>query len=702
MLLLLVIALAPLTMVSFLDVRATSHLGENLANRTSEAIIREVGFRLQQWIDEKAEWARAGRNLIQQTLRFQAREVERNLALSSAPATRIFENADFERDPSPVPGLEESRSHFRYDEGRAMFEPLRVSYAALSFHFSPGTPRGALGADVRRLAAMLEFYRVLHASPQELIHWQYTGLENGLFCSYPGHGGYADDYDPRLRPWYIEARQKGEFTWFGPYVDASSKELVLTACQPIRRHGVFAGVTALDITVRELVGLLQPPSSWPKGGRAMLVALEQRHGRTELLVRAQPEYAMPRKASKTSSEAATLESSDAAGLQKLAGDLEQNRSGLLRMPYEGKECLWIYGPIRGENLHLVAIVPYEEVIAEAKAAQQDAIQQTRVQMDGLRLMFAFVILALLLAALIGSRAVTRPIRDLADAARRVGEGRLDTRVDIRTRDEIEELGQAFNQMAPQLQERLVIKHSLELAREVQQQLLPSAPPRIAGLDVAGRNLSCDETGGDYFDFIEISGEPPLLAVAVGDITGHGIASAMLMAGARGTLRACVHRPVALGGWLTRLNQQFSGDVSGGRFLTLFLLLVDPRARAVRWASAGHDGAILFSPASGAFDELGGGGLPLGIEASANYEEFGPRTLNPGDVLVIGTDGIWEAANPRGERFGKEALREVIRRHARLSAGEMVRAIHEAVADFREGLPPADDVTVVVLRVTDPV
>jgi sigma-B regulation protein RsbU (phosphoserine phosphatase) len=298
----------------------------------------------------------------------------------------------------------------------------------------------------------------------------------------------------------------------------------------------------------------------------------------------------------------------------------------------------------------------------------------------------------------GSRAVTRPVRRLADAAERIAGGDLDAVVNVETNDELGHLSRTFNDMVPKLKDRLQLRESMSLAMEVQQSLLPSAPPQVDGLDVAGESIYCDETGGDYYDFLDVS---PLgatrLAVAVGDVTGHGIAAALLMTAGRALLRSNAERVDSIAELLGAINKHLTADTPAGRFMTMFCAVIDSKQRHMRWASAGHDSPLIYLPASGDIHEFDDGGIPLGIEAEWRYEEFDYRGLEPGTVIVIGTDGVWESANAQGELYGKERLRELIRLHAADSAEVISDAITRSIAEFRGSEPQRDDVTLVVVK-----
>src|SRR5262249_28642064 len=160
---------------------------------------------------------------------------------------------------------------------------------------------------------------------------------------------------------------------------------------------------------------------------------------------------------------------------------------------------------------------------------------------------------------------------------------------------------------------------------------------------------CEQTGGDYFDFIDIAplSESSLL-VAVGDVMGHGIAAALLMASARAALRSRALDAPALGALMTRTNDVLASNNRHNRFMTLPLLKIDGATGRVSWASAGHDPAIVFDPAADRFTELEGGDVPLGVMEGVEYPEYHSDPLTPGSVLVIGTDGIWEMLDDRQE------------------------------------------------------
>jgi len=293
--------------------------------------------------------------------------------------------------------------------------------------------------------------------------------------------------------------------------------------------------------------------------------------------------------------------------------------------------------------------------------------------------------------------LSRPFRDIIAVLHQIKSGRLNERVQVVSNDELGYTGDAINDMAGGLQERERMRRSLSLAREVQQSLLPSTAPQIPGIQIVGKSLYCDETGGDYFDFMELerSGSRRLAAV-IGDVCGHGVSAALLMTSIRALLRARTNLPGGPQEIIRFLNRQISLDTEEtGQFVTLFYLEVDPQTRALEWVRAGHEPAYLYRPQADRFETLDGQGAALGIEGESRYAA-NRSFAHPGEILVLTTDGIFETRRRR-EMFGRRRFMDVVRRAHQLNAAGIRDAVLEAVDDFRGRLPQEDDVTLVVIK-----
>ena len=255
-------------------------------------------------------------------------------------------------------------------------------------------------------------------------------------------------------------------------------------------------------------------------------------------------------------------------------------------------------------------------------------------------------------------------------------------------------------MAALEKEHRRVRQSLSLAMEVQQNLLPQDTPKIAGLDIAGTSIYCDETGGDYYDYLTAGDNAAdKIGVVVGDVSEHGIPSALLMATVRAQIRQRYSQSGGIEQVICDVNRQLAQDVQDtGRFMTLFLADINRPSGQILWLNAGHEPAIIYSPESGIFDELAGrGSLPLGITDSFKYKAT-RQDISPGQILAIATDGIFETQNPNGEMFGRQRFYDIIRQNTTRTAGHILKATLEAVDNFRKDLPPEDDLTLVVVKI----
>ncbi|UCF01025.1 MAG: SpoIIE family protein phosphatase [Deltaproteobacteria bacterium] len=313
--------------------------------------------------------------------------------------------------------------------------------------------------------------------------------------------------------------------------------------------------------------------------------------------------------------------------------------------------------------------------------------------------FLFILLILLLIRWVTGRTVSS-IRDVSSAAENVAQGDYSASLQVKTQDEVGQLIRNFNTMVSQLQERMKLKEALGLAMEVQQSLLPRKAPEIAGFDIAGKSIYCDETGGDYYDFIEFSDvDKEHIGIAVGDVAGHGIAPALLMTSVRAFLRSRVlMQPGDLAEAITDVNRLLCIDTyETGNFMTLFFVVLDPGNGEVRWVRAGHEPAMVYDPSTDSFSELYGDGIALGVDETWAFEENRQELWSDSQIALIGTDGVWESENPQGEGFGKKRLREIIRKHKHQTSQEIVHAITEALANHRQAAPQQDDITMVVIK-----
>lgn len=525
-------------------------------------------------------------------------------------------------------------------------------------------------------------------------------------------------YDARNRPWYTAALRTPGAVWTAPYfwfgTTGGESE---TGCGYTRviNHpitGRYVGVLTVDVTLSALSDFL----------RALPLA---RSGRIYVIDNAGMMVASSHSAVNSSKgERLSLAQSPDDVARGLAGALQaqspacssaptrtpaaiSTATQTLRVPVDGQPSrarVTVYSPFPGIDWRIITVMPETAFLSDARGAQRRAVAFAGAAAIG----------ALLLGVLLGRR-VSDPLLRLSRHVSSIGAGNFAERLQLRSARELTVLADATNVMAGQLRQRMELEQSLAVANEVQQCLLPPADFQSpTGLDVAGVSRYCENTGGDYYDFIDVRGgdqgdgtkpDENRLLVAVGDVTGHGVAAALLMATARAAVRACSRSGQSPAQILGNVNHLLADDRCHDRFMTMALLEVDPAARAVRWASAGHDPIFLFDPTVGEPVELRDGGLLLGVEPVVDYADHARAGLHRGTVLFVGTDGIWETksgAGPEGETreaemYGKERLRHFLRTHAHRPARDIARDLESDLSRFRGGRPARDDVTFVIVK-----
>ena len=234
---------------------------------------------------------------------------------------------------------------------------------------------------------------------------------------------------------------------------------------------------------------------------------------------------------------------------------------------------------------------------------------------------------------------------------------------------------------------------LELAGRIQQELLPRETPRIKNFDVAARCVPAVSVSGDFFDFfIEAGGRH---AIVVGDVAGHGVGSALIMASVHSRMRSIKNHNESPDDLLTEVNQGLFEDRLPTLFITAFVATLNSETREVCWASAGHP-AILID-ADGNVTELEPTGLPLGVVAHERYTCGDAFELTPGSILAIMTDGLQESRNEAGEFFGNVRLRTTLSTLRQQSAAEIVERVVDDVQTYCNPEVPKDDLTIVIVK-----
>jgi len=245
-------------------------------------------------------------------------------------------------------------------------------------------------------------------------------------------------------------------------------------------------------------------------------------------------------------------------------------------------------------------------------------------------------------------------------------------------------------------DRVVMKRDLEIARDIQKWLLPATPPLVPGLSIAFATRAANTVAGDYYDVFPRAADGSRFLLAIADVAGKSIPAALLMATFQASLKTLSSVPCSLTELITGMNRYAtSNSQEGRRFTTAFLAEFDAGTRTLTYINAGHNTPILRRN-GGMIERLDKGGLPLGIDAQAAYET-GTVSLEPGDWLVIFTDGVVEAINQYDAEYGEQRLLNVLQAGSSAPPEELLHRIIGDVDAFVGETPQHDDITCMLLK-----
>lgn len=320
---------------------------------------------------------------------------------------------------------------------------------------------------------------------------------------------------------------------------------------------------------------------------------------------------------------------------------------------------------------------------------------------------SIMVLAGILVSLVLSRGLSKPIVALSKGAEEFGKGNLNYRLYFKRRDEFQGLAQAFNTMAISLQEymheleqetsrRERLESEVRIASEMQQALLPETPPAIEGLELAGWSQPSKEVGGDFYDFIVMA--PGVVALAIGDATGKGVSAALMTTECASILRTLsteIHEPREL---LRRTNEEFFKRVEQThRFVTLSLIVIDVNRGVAKYASAGHPHPRFFNKTTGKSHWLAvESSFPLGIVREDSFSQV-ELALQPGDTIVMYSDGLTDAQNFENELYGEDRIVAVLDRVGGRPLEDILEALRDDAFRHMNGRDLFDDMTLVAVR-----
>ena len=584
-LVLLAASLVPLLAVTWITQNASRRLGNTISERVQNTLTDTVRQEMVRATRSYAAFSHLGGVTTELALRVLAGKAELALALPPPSPTRIFYAADFD-DPRTAPkDMAPSKNHpIQYKGSVVSYRPISQSHP--NFLLAPGTIKEDVARDISRFTRLSSVLRGLSQGYGEGLIWAYVSLENGVHISYPGHGGYPTGYDPRKRHWYEMAKKSNAPTWH-QMVDATTHQLTLTVSVPFKRpDGSLAGVAGMDIKIAHALVESESTSRWSQKMSSFIVGQETNSGSNKGRIWV---ISSRKKSGPPDSKRGGEIFSQNSEIEKLFHRIKDKKSGYLDMPYKGVDSLWAYAAMIA-NQYFVIVVPKSEIMTLPKEVGQMFVEYSHNQtaITGVAVLLALFLVGIV--AFFTSRISTGHILTIIDAWKRLAKGDFSVRLKATMKDERAQLINAFNEIVPKIEEHMRMSYALGLAQEVQQSLLPQSDPSLAGFDIAGASIYCDETGGDYYDFIETNrdGQPGLTAV-VGDVSGHGVSSALLMATARALIMLRASMPGEAASIISDVNRHLSLDTAKtGNFMTFFYSELTELGTEVRWVRAGHD------------------------------------------------------------------------------------------------------------------
>ena len=694
--LLLMISLVPLAVYFLLDVTFSRIARDRVENTLKSSLETRAEETLVEIIDHYEETLKMSAQAVRYALRHYANQVQQSLWAidadvppSSHPYLTWLSKENFTK------GIRT----YRFVTATGYQEHALDLESQLLFP-KQDNALNPLSSSLSHLTATCKDMYAIH--PESRV-WIYTILTDGTVTLYPSVGfwPYEPDYDFRLQPWFINTKRNRQFTPT-PRIEPLTGKSVMTVAMPLfERDGSFAGVVALDIDLSGMLGRISLPEQWQEGAWKLVIQLPQDKDWQADDVKVISSTTFGQSHEDPEKPFNLVDICDPNTIQAMIEDSQQGHTGSLRASCNGVDSFWVYGPSAGRFGFPVLVVPYQRIVEQANTAQQVLFRNNIRAIQMVTILIFGVIVAAVVLAVLRARNLTVPITHLADASGKLAQGDFRVRVDIKTNDELQLLGEVFNQVGPRLQERQKIKQSLDLARQIQQHFLPTENIELNHFQIAGTCRYCDETGGDYYDLFDLRAVAPgRVGLVLGDVSGHGIPAAMLMISTGSILRNNAPRHgdnLALA--IAELNRHLVKNSEPDKFMTLFYGLLDDENKTLTWTSAGHDPAIWYHARSAEFSELQNTGMPLGIMDAAEFGRADPITLRAGDIVIIGTDGIWEARNASEEQYGKKRLLDFITTHKDESAEQMASSVVESVLEFCSDSAPADDITLIVIKCT---
>ncbi len=521
---------------------------------------------------------------------------------------------------------------------------------------------------------------------------------------------FVDHYDPRDRDWYQEAVETGKSVFTETYLDTFGRLLISCAAPVYGRGTKPVGVLAMDILIEDINHSVVSARVGNRG----YVFLMNHDG----YVVSAPDLAV---VDGTYESVNLMEQEE---MKTLAERMASGQSGLISFVKDGEDVFAAFEPIAPTGWSMAMVLPQEEVIAPAVVSYENILENTsraNAQMEGIvhsamvgvLALSALILLGVLFFTEVRSRKITEPITRLTKEVAVIGQGNLDHTVEMHTGDELETLGNAFNQMTKSLGEymenlaevtadRERIATELNVASTIQSSMLPCifpAFPDQKDFDIYADMHPAKAVGGDFYDFFKT--DENHLWVVIADVSGKGVPAALFMVIAKTMLKNYAGFGASPAEVLAIVNDRLCENNEADMFVTVFIGVFEISSGIFTFSNAGHNYPLLYRK-GGAFDWLKSS--PDFVIAGMEGMKFRDNrvAIKPGDRLFLYTDGVTEALNRKEELYGDDRLIETLNRPEtrEMSIDELVTYMKADLASYADGAEQADDITMLVLEIRE--
>lgn len=524
------------------------------------------------------------------------------------------------------------------------------------------------------------------------------------------------DYDPRKRPWYINATEKWNvftkpvtqdnshelLSWTKPYLFFTTKEPGTTVSIRFKTPDGSQFVIGFDILLEDIQTFTDSLEILNHGQFVILT--------TEDIVRI-VSFSVRRYSGETPiTEPVSLKTIDATGIPLIKDTMSALRKNLntrlnnpIRFSSEGQ--IWWgasehFAIAADQRLRMCVIVPESDLVANFEKTRLWIIVTTA----------AVLIISLIRTVAIADR-YSKPIEQLASSSKRISKGDFTPdKPIVSSIDEILKLADSHEMMRKGLKTLMLLESDIRIAHEIQQKTFPEKLPDVPGFEIAGWSMPADETGGDTYDVVGYKIDPETNVVhnifkneaeqailLLADATGHGLGPALSATQIRAMLRMGVHINPDILILIKHINEQLHADLPNGRFITAWLGQLDGAASILSYVSAGQAPLLYYKSSENSIDILHADTLPLGIIDHLELPSINQLKMGPGDIFAVISDGIFETSNYQNEHFGEKRVSDILLREKNSHPSEIIEAIRIEAEGYAGKTTADDDRTMIILK-----